>query len=144
MSLKRFLISKLSLFFMLTTLITVAVFLIGSVFDPEASFGYDALLTPIRYAACCVLPTCVTYSSRELTTKAMMGRMILELVLIEAVILGLAISSPAIDTSRITVVLVIAGSVLIIYVLARFFSWLRDAAEARSLNADLLIYQSDV
>ena len=129
---------------MLTTLITVAVFLVGSVFDPEASFGYDALLTPIRYAACCVLPTCVNYSSRELTAKAMMGRMILELVLIEAVILGLAISSPAIDTSRITVVLVIAGSVLIIYVLARFFSWLRDAAEARSLNADLLIYQSDV
>ena len=137
MSFKQFFIEKLSLFFMLTTLITIAIFVIGSAFDAEARFGYAAMMTPLRYAACCVLPTFVTYSRRELKKKELIARMALELVLIEAVMLFFAFSSPVIDTTRISVVLVIAGSVLIIYVMARLFSWLRESAEARVLNEDL-------
>lgn len=129
---------------MLTTLITAAIFLVGSAFDPDACFGYNAFLTPMRYAACCVIPTFVTYSRRELKKKEMMGRMLLELLLIEAVILYFAFSSPAIDTTKVSVILVIAGSVLTIYTLARIFSWLRDTAQAKDLNADLLSYQERV
>ena len=137
MSFKQFFIEKLSLFFMLTTLITIAICVIGSAFDADARFGYAAMMTPLRYAACCVLPTFVTYSRRELKKKELIARMALELVLIEAVMLFFAFTSPVIDTNRISVVLVIAGSVLIIYVMARLFSWLRKSAEARVLNEDL-------
>ena len=137
MSFKQFFIEKLSLFFMLTTLITIAIFVIGSAFDADARFGYAAMMTPLRYAACCVLPTFVTYSRRELKKKELIARMALELVLIEAVMLFFAFTSPVIDTNRISVVLVIAGSVLIIYTMARLFSWLRESAEARVLNEDL-------
>ena len=131
MSFKQFFIEKLSLFFMLTTLITIAIFMIGS------AFGYAAMMTPLRYAACCVLPTFATYSRRELKKKELIARMALELVLIEAVMLFIAFTSPVIDTDRVSVVLVIAGSVLIIYIMARLFSWLRESAEARVLNDDL-------
>ena len=141
MGFKHFLIQKLSLFFMLTTLITVAVCVVGSILDADTRFGYDAMLTPIRYAACCVVPTFVTYSKHELKPKELLVRMGLELILIEAVMLGLAFLSPVIDTSRISVVLVIAGSVLVIFVMAIVFSWLRDSAEAKSLNAELLRFQ---
>jgi len=141
MSFKLFFIQKLSLFFMLTTLITVAVWAVGTVFDADASFGYDGMLTPLFYAACCVIPTFVTYSKRELTPKELMVRMGLELILIEAVMLGLAFRSPEIDTSRVSVILVIGGSVLIIYFLTRFFSWLRNSAEAKALNTELLRFQ---
>ena len=137
MSFKQFFIEKLSLFFMLTTLITIAIFVIGSAFDADARFGYAAMLTPLRYAAFCVLPTLATYSRRELKKKELIARMALELVLIEAVMLFFAFSSPVIDTNRVSVVFVIAGSVLIIYVMARLFSWLRESAEARVLNDDL-------
>lgn len=137
MSFKQFFVEKLSLFFMLTTLITIAIFVVGSVFDAEAHFGYDAMLTPLRYAACCVLPTFATYSRRELKKKELIARMALELILIEAVMLFFAFTSPAIDTTRISVVLVITGSVLIIYVMARLFSWLRESAEAKVMNEDL-------
>ena len=137
MSFKQFFIEKLSLFFMLTTLITIAIFVIGSAFDADARFGYAAMLTPLRYAACCVLPTFVTYSRRELKKKELIARMALELVLIEAVMLFFAFTSPVIDTNRVSVVLVIAGSVLIIYIMARLFSWLRESAEAKVLNEDL-------
>ena len=141
MSFKQFFVEKLSLFFMLTTLITIAIFVVGSAFDAEARFGYDAMLTPLRYAACCLLPTFATYSRRELKRKELIARMALELILIEAVMLFFAFTSPAIDTTRISVVLVITGSVLIIYVMARLFSWLRESAEAKVMNEDLLRFR---
>ena len=58
-----------------------------------------------------------------------------------AVILLLAFRSPAIDTGRVQVVLTIAGSVLVIFVLANLFTWLRESAEARKLNRDLAAFQ---
>ena len=141
MEFKRFLINKLILFFMLSTLITVAVSLIGSAFDPDSRFGYDALLVPVVYAALCMLPTLVTYSKRELAPKQMLIRKAIMLVLIEAVVLLIAFKSSVIDTHRIQVVLVITGSVLVIFVLANLFLWLKDSAEAKKLNLDLEKFQ---
>ncbi|ACV22690.1 Uncharacterised protein [Slackia heliotrinireducens] len=141
MDLKQFLVQKLSLFFMLTTLITLVICAFGLYLDADAQFGYNELLTPVRIAALCVIPTLVTYSRHELTPRQMKARMALELALIEAVVLALAFTSPAIDTDRASVVAAIAGSVLGIYVLARLFSWLHDSAQARELNAELARFQ---
>ncbi len=141
MEFKRFLVNKLILFFMLSTLITVAVVLIGSAFDPEAQFGYKDMLVPIEYAALCMLPTFVTWSKRELSPKALLVRKAIMLVLIEGVILFIAFTSDVIDTSRIGVVLAIAGSVLVIFVLANLFVWLKDTAEAKKLNRELEAFQ---
>ena len=141
MEFKRFLVNKLILFFMLSTLITVAIVLIGSVFDPEAQFGYKDMLGPIEYAALCMLPTLVTFSKRELSPKALLVRKAIMLVLIEGVILFIAFTSSVIDTSCVEVVLTIAGSVLMIFVLANLFVWLKDAAEAKKLNRELEAFQ---
>ena len=141
MEFKRFLGNKLILFFMLSTLITVAVSLIGSKFDSGASLGYDALLVPIKYAALCLLPTLATWSRRELSTGELLLRKVLVLLLLEAEILLLAFRSPAIDTERPSVVLALAGSVLVIFVLVHLFTWLRESAEAKKMNADLEKFQ---
>ena len=116
---------------MISTLITIAVSLIGSAFDSDARFGYDTLLVPIAYAALCMLPTLVTWSRRELSPKQLLIRKAIMLVLLEAVILLIAFTSPVIDTERIEVVLVIAGSMLVIFVLVHFFMWLKESAEAK-------------
>ena len=141
MELKRYLINKLILFFTLSTLITVAVALIGSVFDSEARFGYTTMLLPIRYALLCMLPTFVTWSRRELSPKAMLIRKALMLVLIEGVMLVIAFTSPEIDSDSVQVLLTIAGSVFVIFVLANLFLWLKDSAEAKKLNAELERFQ---
>ena len=141
MEFKRFLINKLILFFMLSTLITVAVSVIGSAFAADAQLSYGTLLTPIVYAALCLLPTFVTWSRHELTPKQMLLRKALMLVLLEAVMLFIAFTSPTIDTGRVQVVLVIAGSVLVIFVLANLFVWLKESAEARQMNYDLKAFQ---
>ncbi|MBQ2202793.1 MAG: DUF3021 family protein [Clostridia bacterium] len=141
MEFKRFLINKLILFFMLSTLITVAVSLTGTVFDGDRQFGYEAMLVPIEYAALCMLPTLVTWSKRELSPKAMLLRKAIMLVLIEGVILFIAFTSDVIDTGRVEVVLAIAGSVLVIFVLVHLFMWFKDAAEAKKLNRELEAFQ---
>ena len=141
MSFKQFLLRKLSLFFMLTTLITLAVYILGSRFDGDARFGYEALLSPLFYAGCCVLPSLVTYSRRELTPRAWVLREILQFLLTEAVMLALAFRSPSIDPSRPVVVLGIAVSVLVIYLLVFLFSWLVNSAQAKRVNEELLEFQ---
>jgi FtsH-binding integral membrane protein len=141
MELKRFLVNKLILFFMLSTLIAVAVFLIGSAFDSSARLGYDALLVPIEYAALCMLPTLVMWSKRELSARELLVRKALMLVLLEGVILFIAFTSPVIDTSSVRIVLTIAGSVLIIFVLANLFLWLKNFAEAKNISRDLEQFQ---
>lgn len=126
---------------MLSTLITIAVYLIGSAFDSEARFGYDALLTPIKYAALCLLPTLVMWSQHELSPKQILVRKALMLVLLEAVILFIAFTSPVIDTGSDKVILTLVGSVLVIFVLVNLFLWLQGSAEAKKLSRDLAAFQ---
>jgi hypothetical protein len=141
MEFKRFLVNKLTLFFTLSTLITVAVSLIGSAFDGDARFGYDSLLAPIEYAALCMLPTLLTWSRHELSPRELLLRKALILVLLEGEMLFIAFTSTAIDTGRVQVVLTLAGSVLVIFVLTNLFLWLKDSAEAKKMNLDLAKYQ---
>ena len=58
-----------------------------------------------------------------------------------AVILFLAFMSSKIDTDRIEVVLALAGSVPVIFVLVHGFLWLKDSAEAKKMNRDLEQFQ---
>ena len=141
MNLKQFLIRKLVLFFALSTLITVAVYILGTVFDPGARFGYDGLLSPLIYAGACVLPSLVTWSKRELNPRELILRELIQFLLTEAVVLGLAFRSRTIDTSRPAVVLGIAGSVLVIYLLVFLLSWLVNTAQAKQVNEELLEFQ---
>lgn len=141
---KQFLINKLILFFMLTTLILLAIAFIGSVFDGDARFGYDAILAPMEYAFLCVLPTFVTYSRRELKPKELLFRNVLEFLLIEAIVLGVAFHSALMDTTRISVVLTIAGSVLIIFLLVHIFAWVKESIESLKMNQALVELQKRV
>ena len=141
MSFRQFLVKRLILFFMLTTLITIAVYVLGSLYDSDARFGYEALLTPLFFAGCCVLPSLVTYSSRELRPREWILRVALQFVLTEAIVLALACQSIVIDTSRPAIVLGIAGSVLIIFLLVLMLSWLFNSAEAKQVNGALQEFQ---
>ena len=141
MSLKQFLARKLNLFFMLTTLITVAIYLLGSLYDGQARFGYEAFLSPLFYAGCCVLPSLVTFSRRELKPREWLVREALQFLLTEGVMLFLAFRSPMIDTSRPAVVAGIAGSVLVIYLLVFFLLWLTNSVEAKKVNEELQRFQ---
>lgn len=141
MSIKQFLLRKLMLFFTLSTLISVAMFFLGTALEPDVRFGYSGLLTPLFFAGCCVIPSLVTWSKRELTPRQWLLRELLQFLLTEGVILALAFAFPGIDTSRPAVVLGIAGSVLVIYLLVFLLSWAANSAEARRTDRELQAFQ---
>ena len=141
MNLRQFLFRKLMLFFTLSTLITVAICILGSVYDPAARFGYESLLSPLIYAGACVIPSLVTWSKRELKTGELLLRELLQFLMTEAIVLGIAFRSRVIDTSRPSVVLGIAGSVLVIYLLVFLISWAANSAEAREADRELQQFQ---
>ena len=141
MSLKNFLIKKLILFFVLTTLIYVAVAVLGAMFDPAASFGYAELLSPMKYALLCVLPSLVTYSRRELKPRQYALRVALQFLLTEGVMLAVAFTSPGIDTSRGDVVASIALSVAAVFALVFMISWLANSADAKRTNDELMRFK---
>ena len=141
MDFKEFLLDKLMLFFTLTTCITVAIFLLGSFFDGDSTFGYEAFLSPMIFAGACVLPSCVTYSKRELTVKQLILRKVIEVVFLEGVVLGIAYGSSAIDTSRISIVVSLGVSVMIIFIVVNLLDWLRNYVEAKKLTKDIVKYQ---
>ena len=140
MELRRFLVNRLILFFILSTLIAAAVSLIGSAYDADAALSYGSLLVPMEYAALCMLPTLVTYSRRELSPKALLLRKALMLLLLEAVMLFIALRGDG--TVSADAVLTIAGSVLVIFVLANLLLWLKDSAEAKAMNQALVKFQN--
>ena len=51
MSFKEHLRSVMSRFFVIVTLINLATFVMGEIFRPDDSFGYEAFLSPLIYAA---------------------------------------------------------------------------------------------
>ena len=141
MSFKQFMIKKLFQFFMLTTLISIAICVMGLTFDKEALFGYEAYLSPVIFAGACIVPTFATYSKKELSIRKLIPRMVLEFFLIEGVVLGIAALSPDIHTEKTGVTEVLALSVLIIYLLVCLLEWVRESAEARQMNEDLMKIQ---
>ena len=81
------------------------------------------------------------WSKRELKPKELVVREGLQFLLTEAVVLFLAFRSRMIDTSRPAVVLGLAGSVLIIYLLVFLFSFLANSVQAKQVNQELQAFQ---
>ena len=139
MSLKEFIEKRVKLFFILSVMILIAQAIIGMIAAPGKSLHirYIDLLSPLYMAGLCILPTVVTYSRKKLTAKQMLVRHAIQLVLIEGVMMLIAFTSDAIDSSRPAVLLLIGGAVLLIYVLAVLFLWLGQVSESKKMTAQL-------
>ena len=137
MTIKEFLISRVQLFFLLTTLILAASAVIGAVIAPEEELHYYQLFSPMAFAGLCVLPTCVSFFRKEPTLGQFIIRKAIELILIECIILFI-ISPP--DDGSIPALLfyVILGAVvLVIYILALLIMWLQKYRQSKKLTDQL-------
>lgn len=141
MKLKDFLFRQLMIFFILTTLITAAIMILGSILEPDTELKYDVLASPFIFAALSVLPGIVMYSKRELSVGQVILRRIIQLILIEAEVLTVAFCSPSIHTEQVEVVVGLALSVIVIFVTTNFFSYLADLHTANQLTSMLTSFQ---
>lgn len=140
---KEFFKSILLSFFIIVTLINIAMFVLGSIFQPELRFGYNAFLSPLIYGLISIIPCMVMYSKKELTVKKLIIRKIIQLLSIEG-ILGLLVfgfQSPQKENTQLMVSFSI--SIFVIYVLEHLISWLLDVQTAKRMTEDLQHYQDN-
>ena len=137
MSFREMFVRACTLYFALVTLITVAIMATGLVLDPAGRFGYEALSSPLVFAAAGALPTVVMYSRHELTVREVIVRKVIQLALIEALVLSIAFASPTIPVNSATAVAVLVVAIAVVFLLANAFTWLVDSASARKLTSQL-------
>ena len=116
--------------------------ILGSIFRPDQTFGYEAFLSPLIYAAVALVPMLCMYSKRELTFRQYILREVFQLFAIEAVLIifGLGTESLLPENRKLTAAF--ALSVLVIYVLVIIITWLFDLKQAKTINSDLKSFQS--
>ncbi|MDO5149586.1 MAG: hypothetical protein Q4D76_09355, partial [Oscillospiraceae bacterium] len=144
MSFKEHLKSVVSQFFLVTTLINLAIFILGETFRPEDKFGYEAFLAPVIYAAVSLLPMLFMYPKKELTVKQHIFRELLQLISIEIILISLGLGVKSLEPENIALTASFALSVLIIYVLVYVIAWLLDLNSAKQINTDLKSFQSRI
>ena len=125
MTVKEFIISRVQIFFFLVTLILTASAVMGLVYQPDMEL----------IAACCVLPTCVTYYKKEPTVRQYIIRQIIELSLIELVVMLFITPPEGIEKPLFYIVL---GAVIaVIYLLTMVMMWLKKVQQSKKLTEQL-------
>ncbi len=135
---KDFLKSLFTNFFIVVTLVTLAMAILGLTFEPDRTFGYEAYFFPLFYSALSMLPSIVMYSKKELTIRQMFFRELLQLSLIELLLLGLMFIA---GYREFRLLISQAIAILLISLAVKGISWLLDVKKARELNKELEEYQ---
>lgn len=130
------------LYFILVTLISILLMVLGLMFDSDRVFGYEVFLSPLIYAAIGVIPCFFINTERELSMKMLIIRRAVVLLVIEAMILTLAYSAESIPTERKGVVPGIAIGIVIVFILSSVIEYVFELAGARELNEALSVYQN--
>lgn len=143
MTIKEFIISRLQLFFFLTTMILAASAVLGGIVAPDMQIRYYDLYSPMIVAALCILPTCVTFFKKEPTLVQYILRLALELLLIEVIVLSLVKPPKDYSGDPLFFYVILGASVFVIYVLAELVMWFKKLLESRSLTGELKKLQSE-
>lgn len=141
MSFKLFLKSICTTYFIIVTLINLSTFALGTIYRPEERFGYDAFLVPLVYAFLGILPMCVMYSKREMTLVQVLVRKMIQLILLEALLLGFGFGYTNLSKDNIEQMVSFALAVFAVFLLVHVISFALDVQQARQMTLDLLNYQ---
>ncbi len=144
MSGKEFVNSIITSYFMLVTLITVAMLILGSVFETGESFGYEVFAYPLIYGVCGAISQGIMYSKKELTIKEVIIRKVIQLIFLEIVIPTVAFGGSDVLRTQPQVVVGMVISILVIFVLTHIIDWVLDSLSAKKMTEDLVRFQQSV
>lgn len=138
MSFKEYLKEMAASYFMIVTLIDLAMLLMGISMEKDVRFGYEAFLLPLLYGFLGVLPSLVLYSRKELSILQLMLRKILQLCLLELVLLSFLYINGLRD---VKILLAVACSIIIICGVVSILFWLLDLKKSSQLTRKLKDFQ---
>lgn len=128
-------------FFVSVTCICAAMALVGMVFEPDARFGYEALLSPLIFGAVASIPSLVQYSKKDLSLRQTAIRNVLHFLLLEAVILSILYFLGLLTSVSMAVSLGI--SIFVIDLTVNLVMWINDKRTAKEFNYALKKLQDD-
>ena len=131
------------LYFILVTLITILLMVVGMLFDSDRTLSYDAYFSPLFYAFIGVIPVFFFQSDKELSMKRLIIRNVLYVLIVEAAILLIVFKAPNIPSDRIEVVISIAVGVLVVFILSLIVEYISELTQANEMNAYLEEYQKN-
>lgn len=131
------------LYFILVTLITILLMVVGMLFDSDRTLSYDAYFSPLFYAFIGVIPVFFFQSDKELSMKRLIIRNVLYVLIVEAAILLIVFKAPNIPSDRIEVVISIAVGVLVVFILSLVVEYIFELTQANEMNAYLEEYQKN-
>ena len=141
---KEFVIDFIRTYFSVVALINVAILIMGLQIAPDSRFGYDAFAAPLIYGAAGTLPNIVMYSRRELSVKELLMRKVIQFILIEVCVLFVAFYGTDVFWQQPKIILGVAISVFVIYVVASLIDWLQNYLSAKRMTEELMQFQKSV
>lgn len=143
MSIKEY--AKLAIrdFFIITTFVNIAMFVLGSIYRSEATFSYEVLLQPPLYGVFGTIPMWILYSKKELTVRQLIVRKIFQVITLEIMLILLTFQGQNLCADNLDEIISFAMSVFIIYVLVNVISWVLDKKSADDMMHELSEYQKN-
>ncbi len=124
-------------FFIVVTLINVAMLVLGKILRPDQQFGYEAFAYPLIYGAITSIPGLCMGTSKELSIGQTVIRELLQLVLIIVALLVIMFGGSPITGDTVQSAASVSVSVIIVFILVNLIRWFLDKRTARELTADL-------
>ena len=131
-------------YFIIVTGINLAMFILGTIFQPDQQFGYDVFLYPLIYGAITSIPNLLMVEKKEPTVKQSIFREIVGVILISAILLASMFAGKELTGELIIVSCGIVLSVICITALVNIISWVLDSRKAESLTNDLVAFQNKI
>ena len=128
-------------FFIIVTLINVAMLVLGAMLRPDQQFGYEAFAYPLIYGAVTSIPGLFMGTSKEMSVAQAVIREIIQLMLIIIVLLVLMFGDNIMNKENLFPALSVTGSVIVVFVLVNLIRWGLDKRTAEMMTADLEAYQ---
>ena len=144
MSLTEFAKDRLRDFFMITALVNIVMYVLGSIYMKGNVLEYSALLQPPLYGFFGTLPSWIMYSKRELPMKQYLIRKIISVLILEILLILVTFPGDYMNPGNAGMILSFAVSVLIVYLLVAGISWLLDKKSADAMMKELEMFQRSV
>lgn len=138
---KERLVETLRNFFIIVTLINVAMLILGGILKPDQRFGYEAFAYPLIYGAITSIPGLCMGSNKELSIAQTIIREVIQLLLIIIALLVIMFGGSSFDREVIFAAASVTVSVVIVFILVNLIRWFLDKRTAKELTADLQAFQ---
>lgn len=141
MSIREFARERFKDFFLITTLVNIVMFILGTTYQHGMQFSYELLLYPPLYGLFGTLPSWISYSKKELPMKQLLVRKIFQFLCLEVLLTLITFPGEMMRRENLDMILSFALSVFVVYILVILISWILDKKSADQMMKDLEEYQ---